>query len=221
PSVRVVLEALSLLRRRYADHVAVIGKVMGPWTLSYHVAGVEDFLASIILAPDDVRRYLDVLKEVTIMFARAQARAGADAVVVADHATGDLISPKTYRDFLLPIHREIVSRVGCPMILHICGDNTDRLDYFVQAGFDGYHFESKVDAVTAVETVRGRMCLIGNINNPSTLLYGTPETVRAEAKAAILAGVDILAPECAVPLKVPVANLRAITEAAEEAAGCT
>ena len=38
PSLKVVLEALSLLRRQYGDEAAIVGKVMGPWTISYHLA---------------------------------------------------------------------------------------------------------------------------------------------------------------------------------------
>ncbi|HWU38660.1 MAG TPA: uroporphyrinogen decarboxylase family protein, partial [Candidatus Acidoferrum sp.] len=44
PSLQVVLEALSLLRRQYGEEVAILGKVMGPWTISYHMAGTENFL---------------------------------------------------------------------------------------------------------------------------------------------------------------------------------
>ena len=35
PSMKVVLEALSILRRQVGGKVAIVGKVMGPWTLSY------------------------------------------------------------------------------------------------------------------------------------------------------------------------------------------
>jgi len=44
PSMKVVLDALGILRRQYGDEVAIIGKVMGPWTISYHMAGTENFL---------------------------------------------------------------------------------------------------------------------------------------------------------------------------------
>jgi [methyl-Co(III) methanol-specific corrinoid protein]:coenzyme M methyltransferase len=44
PSLKIVLEALNILRRRHGDEVAIIGKVMGPWTISYHMAGTENFL---------------------------------------------------------------------------------------------------------------------------------------------------------------------------------
>ena len=60
------------------------------------------------------------------------------------------------------------------------------------------------------------MSLVGNINNAQTLLRGTPEDVYNQARYSIKAGVDILAPECAVPLQTPLANLKAIVAAAED-----
>jgi MtaA/CmuA family methyltransferase len=219
PSLKVVLEALSLLRRQYGDEVAIIGKVMGPWTISYHLAGTQNFLLWVMTEPDKVRRYLEVLKEVTVLFAKAQFQAGADVVVLADHATGDLVSPQTYGRFLLPVHQELVQRIGGPLILHICGNCGDRLRMFVEAGFDGYHFEWQVDAREAVRVVNGEMSLVGNINNANTLLRGTPEDVRQQVRYGVAAGVDIIAPECAVPMQTPLRNLRAIVEAAEEGWG--
>jgi [methyl-Co(III) methanol-specific corrinoid protein]:coenzyme M methyltransferase len=189
---------------------------MGPWTISYHLAGTQNFLLWAITDPDKVRRYLEALKEVTVRFAKAQFQAGAEVVVLADHATGDLVSPKTYEKFLLPVHQEMVQRIGGPLILHICGNCADRLRMFVEAGFDGYHFEWQVDSQEAVRVVNGEMSLVGNINNPTTLLRGTPEDVRQQVRYSVAAGVNIIAPECAVPLQTPIRNLRAIVEAAQE-----
>jgi [methyl-Co(III) methanol-specific corrinoid protein]:coenzyme M methyltransferase len=216
PSMRVVLDALSILRRGYGDEVAIIGKVMGPWTISYHMAGTENFLLWSAAEPDKVHRFLEALKEVTVLFAKAQFQAGADVVVLADHATGDLVSPKTYAQFLLPLHKELVQRIGGPLILHICGNCADRLRMFVEAGFDGYHFEWQVDAREAVKVVNREMSLVGNVNNPTALLRGTPEDVHQQVRYSVQAGVDIIAPECAVPLQTPLRNLRAIVEAAQE-----
>ena len=213
--IRVTLDAISCLRHRYGDHVAIVGKVMGPWTLSYHMKGVQDFLLDIILDPDKVRRFLEALMPVTILYGKAQMQAGADVLVVADHCTGDLVRAETYRDFLLPYHQIITHELGCPTILHCCGKALDRMSYFAQAGFDGYHFESKNDPRASLEAVGGKISLVGNINNPQTLLQGTPEEVKREARAALRAGVKILAPECAVPCTTPNDNLKALVEAAE------
>jgi [methyl-Co(III) methanol-specific corrinoid protein]:coenzyme M methyltransferase len=218
PSIRVVLEALALLRRRVGDHVVIVGKAMGPWTLSYHMLGMEAFLVSTLEDPERVRRSLEVLVQVTLEFARAQVQAGADIVCIADHATGQTVSPWAYRDFLLPVHQSLTADLGCPTVLHCCGNTTDRLAYFVEAGFDCYHFESEVGVGEAVRATAGRMTVMGNINNPRTLLAGTPDEVARECRRAIEDGVHILAPECAVPLSTPLRNLRALVEAATGAA---
>jgi [methyl-Co(III) methanol-specific corrinoid protein]:coenzyme M methyltransferase len=216
PSMAVLLRALEILNRTYGDRVAIVGKVMGPWTISYHLCGVQDFLIWTLTEPEKVKELLRRLKEVSIAFANAQFRAGADAVVIADHATGDLVSPKAYQDFLLPVHQEMNQRIGGPTILHLCGNCSDRLRLFVEAGFDAYHFEWQVEAKMAVQVVNHEMSLIGNIANKNVLFGGAPEDVYKQARYSIEAGVDILAPECAVPLQTPLANLKAIVEAAKE-----
>ena len=214
-SIQVVLEALRLLRLAYGDRVVIVGKVMGPWSLSYHLMGVEEFLITTIDDPGRARRSLEALMPVTIAFARAQMRAGADVICLADHATGGMVSPLMYRDFLLPLHQEIVDQVGCPTVLHCCGNTLDRLKYFARTGVDCYHFESLVKTGDALQYSVGAMQLMGNINNAQTLLAGTEEDVAAACWLAIEGGVDILAPECAVPLTTPTENLRALVEVAE------
>lgn len=217
PSIRVVLDALSMLRRQVGGQVAIIGKVMGPWTLSYHLVGVENFLRRV--GRNDattVNRLLRQLMPVTIRVARAQFQAGADVVVLADHATGDLVGPHHYKTYLLPIHQELTKRIEGPLILHVCGDCRDRLMLFAEAGFDAYHFEWQMDANTVVKAVGDRLSLVGNINNPETLLMGTPDAAYRQARYAVDAGVHIIGPECAIPLPTPMENLKAMVSAVHE-----
>jgi MtaA/CmuA family methyltransferase len=217
PSMRVVLDALSILRRQVGGKVAIIGKVMGPWTLSYHMAGVENFLRRVGRRDEGVvNRILRQLMPVTIAFARAQFQAGADIVVLADHATGDLVGPHHYREYLLPIHKELTAQIEGPLILHVCGNCTDRLDLFAEAGFDAYHFEWQLDAKMTVEKLGHCMSLVGNVNNAETLFSGSPEDVYGQARYAIEAGVNIIGPECAIPLSTPVKNLKAIVSAVHD-----
>lgn len=215
PSMKVVLEALSILRRHVGGQVAIVGKVMGPWTLSYHMAGTQEFLLQIGMGEKQkVTNMLRQLMPVTIAFARAQFQAGADIVVLADHATGDLVGPYHYEEFLLPIHQEITSQIGGPLILHVCGNCADRLELFTRSGVDAYHFEWQVDARMAVEKIGQTLSLIGNVNNPDTLFNGSPDDVGRQVRYAVDAGVNIIGPECAVPLATPLENLKAIAEAA-------
>jgi MtaA/CmuA family methyltransferase len=215
-SIQVVLEALRLLRQQSGDRLVIVGKVMGPWTLSYHMMGMAEFLMATKLDPERVRACMNTLKAVTLAFARAQIQAGADIICLADHASGGIVSPRAYCEFLQPLHQEIFSAIGAPTVLHCCGNTTDRIKYFAETGVDCYHFESQVDIASAVAQARIRpapMTLMGNINNPTTLLSGSHAEVLQACAKAIQGGVQILSPECAVPLITPIDNLRALVEA--------
>ncbi len=214
--VSCALEAIRLLKAHFGDEVMILGKVMGPWTLSYHVYNVQEFLMDTIADPDRAKESLDTLSEVPVLFAKAQLEAGADAIVWADHATGDLIRNTMYRDFLLWRHQELVPQVPSPVILHCCGRSLDRIEYFRETPFAMYHFESANAPEKMVEGAEGKIRLAGNINNPQILMQKGPEEVRQEVQRAIDAGVDIIAPECAVPLQTPVRNLKTIVEVCKD-----
>jgi [methyl-Co(III) methanol-specific corrinoid protein]:coenzyme M methyltransferase len=214
--VKCAIDAIRLLKQHFGDEVMILGKVMGPWTLSYHLYNVQEFLLDTLLDPDRVRRSLDALSPVPVVFAKAQLEAGADAIVWADHATGDLVRNTMYRDFLLPYHQQLIPQVPAPVILHCCGPTADRIKYFREGGFAAFHFESQVPPQKAVEEAAGIIKLAGNVNNPVTLFSRGPAEVRSEAQRAIDAGVDIIAPECAVPLQTTVANLKEIVQTCKD-----
>jgi len=212
PSCAVPLEALRRLKARYGSEVAVVGKIFGPWTLGYHVFGVENFLIATLTEPDAVRKAMRRLMEVTIRFGRAQIEAGADALTLADHATRDLCSPASYLEFLVEIHQELHERLPCPLILHICGDTSDRIPYIRTTGIDCFHFDSKVPATAARQLAGPRLALMGGTSNLTLVRSGTPETIAKDVTEKLAAGIDVLGPECAVPLDAPYANLKRIAE---------
>ena len=216
PDNLTITRSVELLKRDYGREAAIIGKTMGPWTLAYHVFGVESFLLMTVDDPEMVLRCLHKLKEISVLFGEAQIAAGADALTFPDHATGDLVSGEYYRRFLLEIHQEMAERLRVPLILHICGNTLDRLDYIAQSGMASFHFDSKNDPQKAMDVAGGRIGLVGNINNPDTLYARGPAEVREEVFACLDAGVQMIAPECAVPLATRLENLIAIPQSVRE-----
>lgn len=202
------LKAIKILRKRLGNDAAVTGKVFGPWTLGYHVFGVENFLIASLLEPDKVKKAMCRLIEVTVAFAGAQIDAGADALCLADHCTRDLCSPDTYRDFLREVHQELVARIKCPLILHICGDTSDRLKYINETGVACFHYDSKVPDETAKTLASEDLALMGGTSNYEVIRAGTPEKIAADVKQKLKCGIDIIGPECAVPLDAPMENLK-------------
>ena len=105
PDNLAIINSIKILKKEYGNDVAIIGKTMGPWTLAYHVFGVEPFL---LLSIDDPKMTMDCLKklkEISNLFGQAQIDAGADVLTYPDHATGDLVSGEYYKKFLLEIHQ--------------------------------------------------------------------------------------------------------------------
>jgi [methyl-Co(III) methanol-specific corrinoid protein]:coenzyme M methyltransferase len=212
PACAVPLNALQLLKKEIGDEVAVIGKVFGPWTLGYHVFGVEEFLISTILKPDRVKQVMRELLQVTVAFANAQIESGADALTLADHCTRDLCSPEAYRDFLGEIHRELHECIRCPLILHICGGTSDRLKYIRDTGIECFHFDSKVPCADARRLAGETLALMGGTSNINIVRNGTQEAITKDVEEKLRLGIDIIGPECAVPLDAPYKNLQTITE---------
>ena len=211
-----ITRSIEILKSEFGDEVAIVGKTMGPWTLAYHVFGVERFLLMSIDDPSMTMDALHRLKEISVLFGQAQIASGADVLTFPDHATGDLVSGEYYRRFLLEIHQEMVERLPVPLILHICGYTVDRLGYIAQSGMASFHFDSKNDPEEAVKVAAGRVGLVGNINNPVTLYSKGPEEVRSEVYRCLDAGVQMIAPECAIPLATRMENLLEIPRAVDD-----
>ena len=205
-----ITRSINILKDEVKDEVAIFGKTMGPWTLAYHVFGVEPFLLKSIDDPQETREILRKLMDITILFGQAQIDSGADVLVIPDHATGDLVSGKYYDEFLLHLHQELVEELKVPLILHICGRTVDRMPSIAKSGMAAFHFDSKNEPQEAMEAVNGGIRLVGNVNNPETLYAKTPADVKEEVYNALDAGVQLISTECAIPLKTKIENLMAI-----------
>ena len=218
PATKVVLDAIRLMKKRYGDTVAVTGKVFGPWTTGYNLCGTETFLMGTLLDPAKTKRYLEVFTDVGIRYAEAQFAAGADMILWCDHASGDMCSPAAYTEFLLPVHQRIFKtpllKKSGPVVLHACGRTLDRMRFFAEAGFDAFHFDSLNDTRQALNEVGSKIKLTGGLSN-RVLLWGTPADVQREVTALLDAGIRLISPECAIPMKVPNANLAAIRHAVD------
>ena len=211
-----VLEAIRILKDEYGDEVAVIGKTMGPWSLGYHCFGVEPFLLMSLDDPDKTKKCLDRMKKATIDFGLAQIEAGADALTLPDHATGDLVSGEYYERYLRDLHIEFVEEIRIPLILHICGRTVDRMEFIAQTGMAAFHYDSKNEPGESMEAMKQRISLVGNINNPETLFSKGPREVREEVVQNLESGVQLIGPECAIPLQASIDNLKEIPRAVRD-----
>jgi len=203
---KVVPDAIRIMKKELNGEAAINGKVFGPWTLAYHTVGMEEFLMGSFTDPDKTKKLLEKLKVLTLKFAEAQIAAGADCITLADHCTRDLCSPDAYRDYILPIHKEMAKTIKVPVILHICGYTLDRIQYINETGLACFHYDSKNDDAE-MRKAASRICLAGGTNNTELLRKGSEAEIIADIEKKISVGVEVIGPECAVPLDTPLKNL--------------
>ncbi len=209
-----LIRAISILRKKYKNNVAVIGKVIGPWTLAFNLYGVDKLVLDTILEPEKTKKLIFELSCIPVAFAKAQFEAGADAVTWADHVTGDLFGPSIYRDFVYDVHKAVCKDLKPygPIILHACGNVEDRIDLFSAAGFDCFHMDSRND-ISVLMSKCGKMKLVGGINNPVVLTRGAPSMIKNAVMSNIKGGAAMIGPECAIPTNVSTETLKLLTAA--------
>lgn len=123
-SVPFVLETIRILRAELPPQVPLIGFAGAPWTIFCYLVeghGSKTFVkakAFLFAYPQAARSLLDLLAEAMAAYLRAQAEAGAQALMLFDSWAG-LLSPWEFRDFALPaVQRTFGSLegLGVPLI---------------------------------------------------------------------------------------------------------
>ncbi|MHB1191444.1 MAG: uroporphyrinogen decarboxylase [Longimicrobiales bacterium] len=128
-----VMEAIRQVRAELAPHRALIGFAGAPFTLFCYLVqggGSKDFMEArsfLRLETQASTELLDLLGDSMVRYLVAQARSGADALMLFDSWVG-LLGPDSYRRFVLPLMRRVVSeiraQVDCPIIYFANGGAT-------------------------------------------------------------------------------------------------
>lgn len=184
-----VTDALALIRHELDARTPLIGFAGSPWTVAtYMVEGgsSRDFATTKQLLwtePDAADRLMQRLAATTADYLTAQARAGADALMVFD-SWGGVLSPALYRRFSLAPQQYIVDRVrknipDVPLILFGkgCGPHLEQL---AATGCQALGVDWTQDLGVARARVGGDVALQGNLD--PAVMRTSPEIVAREAR---------------------------------------
>jgi len=214
-----VAALLDRLDDRLGDEAALLGFAGGPFTLaSYAVEGGPsrskmDLRGLRARTPEAFRRLLRSFADVVAEYLRMQVDHGADAVQLFDTYAGEL-GPETYREFLLPLHREILDAVDVPTIV-FARNMGGRLDLLADSDADVVGLDWTVEMVAARDHLGDRP-VQGNLDPAD--LQGDPDHVRERTADVI----DAAGPQGhvlnlghGVDKSTPVASVEAFVETAK------
>ena len=210
-----ILEAIRLSRKEYDGRVPVISSLLGPFTLSTLLFGLERLFLWMLKEREHYDNALKKATRLCILYAQEQFKAGSQVVQIADpSSSGDLISGEQYGTYVAPYHRELCSGFHSPTVIHICGNITGHLRYLAETGASGISFDHKTDMEEAKKCLKGKMALIGYVPT-SILREGKPGEVHASSRECLMAGIDALNAGCAWSLETPTENVRAMVQSAK------
>lgn len=215
------LEACVEVKNAVTD-APVSGVIAGPWTIAMGLRGANDLIVDTKMDPEFVHELMKVSTEATKSFTEALSGIGIGVGYSEAPASCNLISPKMYREFVFPYHKELVSyfkekKIGVG--IHICGNANPILEDMVATGASNISVDSGTDLGKAAEAARGKAVLIGNV--PTECFLAENKQVMQEAVQNCLDQVFedsgyILAPGCEVPTIAPAEKIDWFMELASE-----
>ncbi len=215
--IPVVLEATKILKEKFGDTLPIIVGFEAPITLAGHLIGAENLMRWLIHKRSEVRDLLEKTTEANIIYAEALLEAGADALNPCDPTSSpNLLSPMDFRELVKPCLRDLIDSVRGYFILHICGESAPIVKDMAETGAHALSIEDKVDIRSAKQSAGGKSRICGNVSTSRTIFMGKPDKVKEEAKSALDAGVDLLAPACGLAPGSPLENIKALVTAVKE-----
>jgi uroporphyrinogen decarboxylase len=182
------------VQARYPEHCHFFGTHdIGPLTTCYMAMGFERFFLRLVDDPAFAHKLLANRTEWGIAMCHKAVSLGAEVLVIGDDAAyrdGPMISPRMWREFVLPYHRQLVDSADVPVIWHSDGNTERLLPFAVEAGFAGFHGlepAAGMDLRRIKEEYGADLVLIGNIDI-RVLFEPDLEAVRAEVDRCLEQG---------------------------------
>ncbi len=220
---RMLLQTKNL-RDLVGDEYFIAGGFFGPFTVAAQLLGVDNFMIELF---DDEDGYVEKLLDFACDICEANfedlVANGLDLVTLPEPvASGDLLSPAMFDEFVLPIDLKLKERVSkiCPnIILHICGKTQALVKPVAENSFGIFSVDS-IDMVQAQNDADKRSALFGNLSPADILASKTAGEVYEISKDLCSKmkpyGGFILAPGCDLAPSIPLENLQAMAKAASE-----
>ena len=220
----VYLEAINYVYRAVGDRIPILAYIPAPFTTGMMLSEPEKFLAQTIREPNKVKKIMDKALDAAIKFSYEIIDAGGLPMIVDPLASSSVISPRIFKEFVLPYEQDLIKflhRYDLDIILHICGETEPILDLLPETGADLISLD-RVDLSTVVKTLSEKMRIVGNFDT-SDLAMLKPERISQKVKDMVARGRKstkgyIVATGCEVPIRTPQENIKAFIKSAKEVA---
>lgn len=209
------LKCLQMIVTELGPETPVLQTIFNPLSQAKNLVGGDKLLVHLRRYPDAVHAGLKAIAASTQRFVEAALQTGIAGVFFAvQHAQYGLLSPAEYDAFGRVYDLEVLepAKDGWLNLLHLHGEEVmfDQLADYPVAVLNWHDRDTPPSLSEARERYSGVIC--GGLQRWNTMVVGTPEQVRAEARQAIQTTGGqrfILGTGCVLPIVAPRANILA------------
>jgi MtaA/CmuA family methyltransferase len=211
--IKLVCEALELLKEDIGREAVIGGMIPGPFTLLLFLVEPGGLFADMKREPSALHDALFHLSSFLSRVAQVYRNAGADFITIHDMGgSPGFIGPAKYEQFAFPAEKSLLEQLSKPHVLSVCGNTNRSLSLLAQTGADAISVDQLTDLSEARRLLDGTL-LFGNIDPVATLWQGTEADIAEAVHWSKKAGVDAVWPGCDLVPQSPLKNLRALVTA--------
>jgi len=210
------------------EQFRAIGHSFGLFERAWSLRGFENFLIDLATNEVFVEQLLEMITEWIMASIDLMAIAPIDAVFLTDdHAfqRGMLMGAQRWRRLFKPRWKRIYERIhhyGLYTVMHMCGDTSEVVPDLIEVGLDVMEScQPECMDIYKLKREYGRdIRFWGGLGAQSILPFGTPQQVAEETRRLKremgAGGGYLLSPSKAPGPEVPIENIAAFVEAAED-----
>lgn len=219
PDIFGAIDVFKKINSKWKEEKAIVTGVTGAFSHLVFLYGVENTMMDMILEPEKVKKVIEARCKFALEKIDQLADLGCKYMWIGEGAaSGSLISPKYYKEFVLPYQKRMTEHMkkrGILSVVHICGDINQALPDVATSGADAIDLDYMNDLKRAKDIIGGRMCIKGNFSPMDLQKYTTDEVIR-EGKEKIALFEEnkglILSTGCLVTRDTPKDNIDAFVE---------
>jgi [methyl-Co(III) methanol-specific corrinoid protein]:coenzyme M methyltransferase len=213
-------ETIGHIKKDIGSEAPIGSYVLGPFTLAGQIMELNDLLKLSFKKPDKVGKLLDILAGALIQVAKEYEASGVDYITVREMgATSDVLSPRVFKNLILPYLKKIFAELKVNTVLHICGKTNDIAVSMLESGAKAISVDQKNDIAETRKKIGKDSLLFGNYDPYNVLVAGTPEKVRETVDKCIDDGVSAVWPGCDIWPTVPPENIQAMMDEVKKYGG--
>jgi uroporphyrinogen decarboxylase len=168
--------------------------ILDPYKLSWRLrGGMQNLLMDYMLNPELVYKLAEITTEYDMAAMNIAQKIGVDIIAMPGDLAGEkttIMSPTHYREYVKPYHKKLVEhahKLGLKIVKHSDGNIWPILDDFIEVGFDGIHpiQPQCMDIREVKEYIKGKVCILGNIDCRNLLPFGSQKEVEKTVKETI------------------------------------